>query len=56
MIYLAHISSLVKRLLVYRFQRLNHTGQIHQFAGQRDAVNSHYAMTTISYEEEGQCD
>lgn len=52
-VYLADISSLVKCLLVHRFQRLNHTGQIHQFAGQRNTVYSHYTMTTISYKEEG---
>lgn len=51
MVYLADISSFVKCLLVHCFQRLYHAGQIHQFAGQRDTVYSHNAMTTISYKQ-----
>lgn len=47
--YLANISGLVKGLLVHGFQRFNHTGQIHQLAGQRDAVYSYNAVTTIGY-------
>lgn len=48
-VYLADISSLVKCLLVHRLQGLDHTRQVHQFAGQRDAIYSDYTMTTISY-------
>lgn len=53
-VYLADISCLVKRLFVHRFQGLNHTRQVHQFAGQRDAINPDYAMAAISYRWRGQ--
>lgn len=52
-VYLANISSLVKRLLVHRLQGLDHARQVHQFAGQRDAIYSDYTMTTISYKWHG---
>lgn len=47
-VYLADISSLVERLLVHRFQGFDHTRQIHQLAGQRNAIYPYDTMTTIS--------
>lgn len=47
-VYLADISSLVKCLLVHRFQRFDHTRQVHQFAGQGNAIYSYNTMSTIS--------
>lgn len=47
-LYLADISGLVKCLLVHGFQRFDHTRQVHQFAGQGNAIYSDNTMTTIS--------
>ena len=47
-VYLADISCFVKCLLVHRFQRFDHTRQIHQFAGQGNAIYSYDTMATIS--------
>lgn len=54
-VYLADISGLVKCLLVHRFQRFDHTWQVHQFAGQGNAIYSYNTMTTISCTQKDRC-
>lgn len=49
-LHLTDVSSFVKCLLVHSFQRLDHTGQVHQLTGQRYAVHTNNTMTAISYE------